>query len=276
LDKNNKSSLEEGSDESTDLTEEAVWRHAWTNSSEYRKGSISFIIMLGGYAFALWQLLQSAAAAHISANSFHINWSIQWPYFLNGVAAILVTHVVANFIRSYYRMQYDDRELVDSQAKLAGAEARLARTGELDLPSLWEITQKRLDYYHEIATGQARRSFRNAQIAMGAGLLILAAAVFISFVARSQVASIVAGALGGVGAALASYIGRTFIRAQENTAEHLRSYFLQPLEFSRFLAAERLLDTMQGDARNVAAQDLIRQIARITDQLEPPAIPPSS
>ncbi|MFG2723673.1 hypothetical protein [Streptomyces canus] len=36
-------------------------------------------------------------------------------------------------------------------------------------------------------------------------------------------------------------LGRTFVESQETASGHLRAYFDQPLMFSRFLAAERLL-----------------------------------
>ncbi|MCM4082192.1 hypothetical protein [Paractinoplanes hotanensis] len=48
----------------------------------------------------------------------------------------------------------------------------------------------------------------------------------------------------------AAYVAGTFIRTQENASSHLKSYFLQPLEFSRFLAAERIAMKMQGPARD--------------------------
>ncbi|MEV7111131.1 hypothetical protein [Streptomyces anulatus] len=53
--------------------------------------------------------------------------------------------------------------------------------------------------------------------------------------------AIVAGGLGAVSAALAGYVAKTFVRSQEAAATHLRSYFDQPLELSRYLAAERLV-----------------------------------
>ncbi|MEV7111132.1 hypothetical protein [Streptomyces anulatus] len=40
------------------------------------------------------------------------------------------------------------------------------RRSLLGLPEPWEATHARLDLYHQIATGQARTSFRSAQMAM--------------------------------------------------------------------------------------------------------------
>lgn len=51
----------------------------------------------------------------------------------------------------------------------------------------------------------------------------------------------VAGGLGAVSAALAGLTSRTLVKAQEAAAAHLRAYFDQSLEFSRYLAAERII-----------------------------------
>ncbi|WP_406314721.1 hypothetical protein OHA77_40240 [Streptosporangium sp. NBC_01639] len=106
------------------------------------------------------------------------------------------------------------------------------------------MTHKRPDYYHQIATSQARQSFRNAQIAMTVGFVLLVVFAVLALRATTPTASIVTGALGAAAAAFAAYIGRTFARSQESAASHLRAYFDQPLEFSRYLAAERLLAAM--------------------------------
>ncbi|MFI1361729.1 hypothetical protein [Streptomyces griseochromogenes] len=118
--------------------------------------------------------------------------------------------------------------------------ADLAGT-RLTLPELWAVTHRRLDLYHEIALGQAARSFRNAQFAMVLGFVLLAAFVAVALRAGTTAGSVVAGGLGAVAAGLAGYVSRTFIRSQEAAAGHLRAYFHQPLEFSRYLAAERLV-----------------------------------
>ncbi len=108
-------------------------------------------------------------------------------------------------------------------------------------PELWNVTHRKLDYYHDIATGQATRAFRNAQIAMGVGFVFLLAFVVIALQASTTAGSVVAGGLGAVGAAMAAFISRTFVRSHEVTSGHLQSYFEQPVELSRYLAAERLI-----------------------------------
>lgn len=113
--------------------------------------------------------------------------------------------------------------------------------GDLALPALWKVTHARLGQYHVTAVGQAKRAFRNAQYAMGAGFVLLAVFVYAAFNAKSATASATAGVLGAVAAALAGYIARTFIRSQEMTSQALHRYFEEPLVLSRYLAAERLV-----------------------------------
>ncbi|MGW4791183.1 helix-turn-helix domain-containing protein [Nonomuraea sp. NPDC004297] len=151
---------------------------------------------------------------------------------------------------------------------LSEAENELVSAPELTLPALWKVTHARLDYYHQIATGQARKSFRNAQIAMGIGFALLVVFAILALYAQSTATAIVTGALGATSAAFAAYIGRTFVRSQETAATHLRSYFDQPLEFSRYLAAERLLngiERLEPDQHAAITTEVLRGILPATN-----------
>ncbi|MFI7329318.1 hypothetical protein ACIBQ3_32365 [Streptomyces rubiginosohelvolus] len=146
------------------------------------------------------------------------------------------------------------------------------RRGTLGLPELWEATHARLDLYHQIATGQAKTSFRNAQIAMGAGFLLLILFACIALWASTTAVAIVAGGLGAVSAALAGYVAKTFIRSQEAAATHLRSYFDQPLELSRYLAAERLV--ADGDLTQEQRGEILSALVQaMVAGPQPPAAP---
>lgn len=115
------------------------------------------------------------------------------------------------------------------------------RRSPLELAALWDTTHARLGLYHQIATDQATKSFNNAQRAMVAGFALLVLFAGLALWASTTAGAIVAGGLGAVSAALAGYVAKTFVRSQESAATHLRSYFDQPLELSRYLAAERLV-----------------------------------
>ncbi len=133
----------------------------------------------------------------------------------------------------------------------------------LTLSELWTVTHRRLDLYRDIALGQASRSFRNAQMAMILGFALLVGFVIIALQASTTAGAVVAGGLGAVAAALAGYVSRTFVRSQEAAASHLRAYFDQPLEFSRYLAAERLVadanlsDEQRAEIVSALAQTMI-------------------
>ncbi|MGW9245778.1 hypothetical protein [Streptomyces badius] len=148
------------------------------------------------------------------------------------------------------------------------------RRAALGLPELWEATHARLDLYHQIATGQAKTSFRNAQIAGGVGFLLLVVFAGIALWASTTAVAIVAGGLGAVSAALAGYVARTFIRSQEAAATHLRSYFDQPLELSRYLAAERLV--ADGDLTQEQRGEILTALVQAMVAGPQPPPPPQS
>lgn len=131
---------------------------------------------------------------------------------------------------------------------------------DLALARLWSLTHRRLDLYHEIATNQARRSFVSAQISMGLGFALLVLFVFLALNMSSTTGAIVTGSLGAVSAALAGFISNTFVKSQQSAADHLKAYFDQPLEFSRYLAAERLLaDTGLSDTKRAEVVTVLVQ-----------------
>jgi hypothetical protein len=93
--------------------------------------------------------------------------------------------------------------------------------------------------------------------------VVLVGFALLALYAKTTTVSVVAGALGAVGAAFAAYISRTFVQSQQSSAAHLRSYFDQPLELSRYLAAERVISSMKNldeEQRAQLARDLVQGI----------------
>ncbi|MFF4144678.1 hypothetical protein ACFY0A_25535 [Streptomyces sp. NPDC001698] len=171
-----------------------------------------------------------------------MNWDdriIQLLFSLVGLF-VLGFWLLRRFVRgmiSTIRVLRDEWKTLQGEAEGAREDSQATLT----LLQLWKVTHRRLDHYHGIALGQAKQSFRNAQIVMGFGFALLISFVVIALNASTAAGSIVAGGLGTVAAALAGYVSRTFVKSQEAAAGHLRAYFDQPLEISRYLAAERLL-----------------------------------
>jgi hypothetical protein len=169
------------------------------------------------------------------------------------------------YLRAQRRAWRDRRLIGTARANLDRAEAALPEGSDdaTDFGSLWTVTQKRLDYYHQIATSQAERSFLYGQIAAGLGLTLILGCAAAAALSRTTAASIAATLLGVAGGGLAGYIGSTFMRSQETASAQLRAYFLQPLEFSKMLAAERLLLQMDDPvSRTAATGSLIEALAR--------------
>jgi len=101
-------------------------------------------------------------------------------------------------------------------------------------------------------------------------MLLISFAVLAANV-HSTAGAITAGGLGAVAAAFAGYIGRTFVRSQDSAASHLRAYFDQPLEFSRYLGAERLLAAsgeLTPEQRAKILSDLVQAIVKPVTKLE--------
>ncbi|WP_280829163.1 hypothetical protein [Mycobacterium sp. OTB74] len=169
------------------------------------------------------------------------------------------------------RQNFVDRQILGAaETDLRKAEEAVIEgdgTGTDDYGNLWLATQRRLDYYHQIATGQARRSFVNAQIAAGAGFFVILTAAIVAGTSSSSVASVTAGVTGISGGALGGYLGTTFVRMQQDSSAQLRAYFMQPLEFSRLLTAERLAERLSGATKDQAI------LAIISSATNPEALP---
>lgn len=160
------------------------------------------------------------------------------------------------------KQQLYDRIILGIGEVLSREESAIAQeapNGEINFATLWAATQRRLDYYHNIAAQQSTNSFRNGQVATGIGFFVVAglgvAATFASDATRAIAASIVAAS----GAALSGFIGATYMRMQREASAQLRQYFMQPVEFSRILGAERLIEAISDEAeRGRAVQEIVK------------------
>ncbi|MEV6197306.1 hypothetical protein AB0M19_33470 [Streptomyces sp. NPDC051920] len=233
-------------------------RVSWADSSERRKGlGWEIVAILGGLFLISYGAYRGELLPRISGSS---------PLrFLNStqgqVIAGLIVYECGRRYRKTQRKIHNDRFwLADARQELDRAEAAVDQANGLRLPVLWDVTEKRLAYYHKIVTRQAEQSFRNGQVAMSAGFVVLILGASLALTADTTAKTVVAGTLSAIGAAIAAYIGRTFVRSQESASQHLLMYFRQPLELSRNLAAERLLAEMERATRSNAAQRLMESI----------------
>jgi hypothetical protein len=172
------------------------------------------------------------------------------------------------FYRNFQRRAFEDGMLLGEVSALQQEESAIASAGT-DFDSLWAITQKRIDLYHEIATQQSRSSFRSGQIAAYIGFLVIIVAATIAAFTKTGTAAIAASVIGVAGAGLSAYVGSTFMKSQSASAEQLRAYFLQPVEFARVLAAERLLEKVEAGERAKVVERIVQSMTPIRDEQPP-------
>lgn len=163
----------------------------------------------------------------------------------------------------FYVISKENAVAEQSRTELKKEEKELVeelKLSDTDFATLWSLTQARIDYYHQIVTTQARRSFVSSQIATAAGFALIIAVAVIAARATNPVAAISAGVVGVVGGGLSAYLGATFMRSQTEATAQLRQFFMQPVEFSRLLGAERLLENLEADQKSEAIQQIIKSM----------------
>jgi hypothetical protein len=240
-------------------------RREWRKSKEAAQARRNTSIALA--TIPLWAL-SGALIGNFYADALNefVNKKL---YILSGLGigtfvGIYVIGALIIVFLSQARRDIEDRRLIgEAQEELKQTELEITGNVSADFVTLWSATQKRLDLYHQIATNQSQRSFLYGQIAAGAGFVVIIVAALIAGLSKSTGASVAAAVSGVAGGGLAAYIGKTFIKSQEAATAQLRAYFNQPLEFSRYLEAERLLALINDKSQHTSSVNSI--IASITN-----------
>jgi protein-S-isoprenylcysteine O-methyltransferase Ste14 len=136
---------------------------------------------------------------------------------------------------------------------------------KMALPSLIELNRLMLDQYHEIATDQAEKSFWSSQRAMWTGFGLLLASVGSALLIGPNETKFAVTSLGLASAALAGFLGRTYLRVYDSSLEQLNRYFNQPLLNSYYLTAERLVADYSNDNRDQMINEIVRHLLHTTD-----------
>jgi hypothetical protein len=135
---------------------------------------------------------------------------------------------------------------------------RLERADTKDVQQIAASQLELLAAYHQVALAQSSRSFFWALIGSGAGLLLFAVAVILSLLQGMSTASVVplaAGAIVEVVSGVVFYLfGKT---SAQLSAFHSRLEVLQ-----RYLLANSICESLDGEARNTARASLIQEISR--------------
>ena len=118
----------------------------------------------------------------------------------------------------------------------------------------------RMDSYHEMTVRHARSSFRNSQIAMGLGLLILTFGAVAVIRSADMTSQLVVGGLTAIGSTFSGFIGRTFLESHNRALEQVNYLFSQPLvshylEYSKTVARE----LSKPELRDKALEQVVRR-----------------
>lgn len=231
------------------------------------------IVLIGLEIAALWILIKVGNRAEELGSRGQKFDQVTQALILVSDALIAVAFVamlqLMPHLRGLWRMSgavKDQTRLERAWESLQKAEIELSKrtaAGQLVLPALWDVTHKRLEYYHLTVVKQARYGFWAAQVTMILGVVLLAVLGYRAMEADDRTIGAIAAALGVASLGFAGFISRTFVRSQEAATQHLRAFFDQPVEFSRFLAAERLINGAEGlssDQKAAAVAEIAKAI----------------
>ncbi len=150
---------------------------------------------------------------------------------------------------------------VEKEARDAVAESADELGDAKDLVALIKANRKQMSAYDVLVQAQAKTAFRNAQFAMGAGLLVLLFGAIVALSTADLQAKIVTATLTAIGGTLAGFIAKTFLDTYRRSIQQLNFYFQQPLITSYLLAAQRLVNELSGAQRETSLMELIKRVA---------------
>jgi hypothetical protein len=186
------------------------------------------------------------------------------------VAAALLIGGMA-FMPRYLIVRREERE---EQKRLRDeAEQAAAEIGDAtNFTELMKVNAKNMATYTALARGQANTAFRNSQIAMGIGLVVLFVGAVAAIAAEDTAARIATASLTALGGAFAGYIARTFIQSYNAAIEQLNFAFQQPLVNSYLLSSERLVNEMStAQRKDNALETVVGQLMAIVIRVVRPA-----
>jgi hypothetical protein len=170
-----------------------------------------------------------------------------------------VAFVAAVLVRPFTHSLQIQREK-EERARGAATAAADALADATTLPSLIKANRQQMEAYDVLARSQAQTAFRNSQLAMGLGLLVLLSGAVVAIGTPDTTARITTASLSAIGGILSGFIARTFLRTYHASLDQLNYYFQQPLVTSYLLSAERLIRSMSRAQRDPTFALLINRV----------------
>ena len=169
--------------------------------------------------------------------TFAQTWALVGAFTANAFVAFLVG-------LGLYHWEQNRREREAARARARDAVAELASHD--DLPALIKANRLQLEAYDVLVREQAATAFRNCQLALAGGFLVLVAAIGFAIVGDDVTSKAIAAGLSAVVGVLTSYLGKTFLLVHHETIKQLNRYSEQPVNTGYLLAAERAVTTSVG------------------------------
>lgn len=211
---------------------------AWEQSAERARvrSRRRMLLAVGGFL---------AAMAFLTYSQVWNNVKGEYNTDLAAAAGVLALVGLGACVAGWFQFQEAHADFLQ-QAQRQRVDAAIEQLqNSMELADLFRLNQRQIDAYHDLTKAQAAHSYRNSQLAMGIGFLVLVAGSVVAIMTRDDTAKIVVGALASMGAAISGYVGATFMRAHNESLAQLNFYFRQPLVNSYLLTAERLAAKVQ-------------------------------
>lgn len=226
----------------------------------FRRSLTIQLVLVGAAAIVLTALIMNSEMAKRKTADLLPDWVLLL-LFIWLAAALLAVFGAYLGTRMRYASSLDDRLRIEQIQKDEAGLARQAGVGT-EFSELWSLTQRRIDHYHHLATSQSAIAFRTGQTVMGLGFAVVLALGVAAALAPNGTAAIAASVIAVAGAALSAFVSATFLRSQAEASAQLREFFMQPVEFTRMLGAERLLDLLDDPTQKaIAVQAVITSLA---------------
>jgi hypothetical protein len=148
-------------------------------------------------------------------------------------------------------------DLLPTETEVGGALKDLSKADPSNIQEVAAAQFALSNLYYENVLAQARRSFNAAVIASAIGLFFFLAAVAFA-VSTNRLATSVISVIGG---GIVEVIGGLNFWLYARTAIQLNSFHLRLERMQRFLLANSVSSSLEGDRRELALADLIKTIS---------------
>jgi hypothetical protein len=209
--------------------------------------------IVGGAAVAVGFAGLTAVILAFGAD-LQIPTQTRWIVAVSSAVVAWLSLVGALALPGLMEARREQREL-EAKARENVAESADEIDNAKDLVQLIKANRKQMAAYDVLAQAQAKNAFRNSQIAMAAGLIVLLAGAAVAISAPSVATKVAAASLTAIGGAVSGFIAQTFLRTYSDAVKQLNFYFQQPLITSYVLTAQRLAGELSSKERCDEALD---------------------